>query len=100
MIVETGLYRIEHDINRIVVDRFSVITEGNMRIAYPGSLLQAMDYSVDDSDALYMSETQQLIVWPIDDVGLIAGEDSYSGQDGFLGIETRKLEAGDIYCFD
>jgi hypothetical protein len=32
--------------------------EGNMRIAYPGSLLQAMDYSVDDSDALYMYETQ------------------------------------------
>lgn len=100
MIVETGLYRIEHDINRIVVDRFSVITVGNMRIAYPGSLLQGMGYPVDDSGALYMYETQQLIVWPIDDGGLIAGEDSYSGQDGFIGIEDRQLAAVDIHSFD
>lgn len=71
-----------------------------MRIAYPGSLLQAMGYPVDDSDALYMYETQQLIVWPIDDAGLIAGEDSYSGQDGFIGIEGRQLQAGDSYSFD
>tara|TARA_R110002073_G_scaffold238551_3_gene399592 strand:- start:2734 stop:3300 length:567 start_codon:yes stop_codon:yes gene_type:complete len=100
MIVETGLYRIEHDINRVVVDRCCVITEGNMHIAYPGSLLQAMGYPVDDSDELYMYETQQLIVWPIDDAGLIAGEDSYSGEDGFIGIEGRQLKAGDIYSFD
>ncbi|MFT4518440.1 MAG: hypothetical protein ACI9JM_000821 [Halioglobus sp.] len=100
MIIEIGLSRIEHNIDRIVVDRFGVTTEGNMRIAYPGSLLQAMGHSVDDPDALYMYETQQMIVWPIDDAGLIAGEDSYSGQDGFLGIENRKLEPGDIYTFD
>mgnify|MGYP006157980887 CR=1 FL=1 len=37
---------------------------------------------------------------PIDDLGLIAGEDSYSGQDGFLGIENRKPKAGGIYRFD
>ena len=37
-----------------------------------------------------------LIVWPIGDDGLFIGEDSYSGADGFVGIEQRPLSAEDV----
>ena len=35
-------------------------------------------------------------LWPFDEHGLITGEDTYTGGDGFAGIADRKLSAGDI----
>lgn len=32
-----------------------------------------------------------LIVWRMSEDGSVLGEDSYTGKDGFAGIETRKL---------
>ena len=90
------IHRIEHNIDRLVVDQHCVITEGRMRIAYPGSLLEGMGYSVDDANAYYLYETRSAIVWPINEDGLISGEDSYTGNDGFVGIADRKLKPNDI----
>ena len=67
-----------------------------MRIAYPGSLLKDMGHNISDTDAYYLYETRSAIVWPINDDGLVVGEDSYTGEDGFAGIENRKLSLGDI----
>lgn len=95
-IIELDIHRIEHNIDRLVVDKHCVITEGQMRIAYPGGLLQGMGHAVDDADAYYLYETRSAIVWPIDENGLVVGEDSYTGADGFLGIENRKISLDDI----
>tara|TARA_B100000767_G_C19773585_1_gene541357 strand:- start:1024 stop:1578 length:555 start_codon:yes stop_codon:yes gene_type:complete len=95
-IIAMDIYRIEHNIDRLVVDRHCVITEGRMRIAYPGSILEAMGHSVDETEAYYLYETRSAIFWPINDDGLICGEDSYIGNDGFIGIADRKLGPNDI----
>ena len=95
-IIELDIHRIEHDIDRLVVDKHCIITEGQMRIAYPGALLKGMGYAVEEDDAYYLYETRSAIVWPIDDNGLIVGEDSYTGADGFAGIENRKIELDQI----
>ena len=55
-----------------------------------------MGHSVDDPNAYYLYETRSAIVWPINEDGLICGEDSYTGNDGFVGIADRKLKADDI----
>jgi len=90
-VIAMDIHRIEHNIDRLVVDRHCVTTEGEMKIAYPGQLLKEMGYSVDDPDAYYLYQTRSLIVWPMSDDGRVLGEDSYTGKDGFAGIETRKL---------
>ncbi|MEQ8804109.1 nuclear transport factor 2 family protein [Haliea sp.] len=90
-IIAMDIHRIEHDIDRLVVDQHCVITEGEMKIAYPGKLLGEMGYPVDDPEAYYLYQTRSLIVWPMSDDGRVLGEDSYTGKDGFAGIETRKL---------
>ncbi|KAG1647469.1 hypothetical protein GQR58_030575 [Nymphon striatum] len=92
-IAASGMHRLHHDINRIVVDTDCIVTEGEISIAYPGALLNATRSMDLDPEASYLFATQMLIVWPIADDGLFVGEDSYSGPDGFAGIENRKLEA-------
>ena len=92
----SGAHRLEFDVDRLVVDRSCILTEGLMRIAYPGSVLLAMGREIDDPEAYYLFETQMAILWPIDEDGKILGEDTYAGQDGFLGIEERKLAPQDL----
>ena len=37
-----------------------------------------------------------LVVWPFDEQGNLIGEDSYSGQGGFVGIANRKVANHDL----
>ena len=67
-----------------------------MRIAYPGSLLKFMGHAVDDPDAFYLYQTRMAVVWPMDENGLVIGEDTYTAGDGFAGITERKLLPEDI----
>jgi len=55
-----------------------------------------MGHAVDDPDAFYMYEARMVIVWPMDQDGLVLGEDSYVGSDGFAAIAQRKLAPEDI----
>lgn len=86
-----GATRLELDVDRLVVDRHCVLTEGIMRMAWPGRTLAARGISVDDEDAFYLYEARMAVLWPIDDHGLVVGEDSYTGGNGFDGIADRKL---------
>lgn len=96
-IVDSGAFRLELDCDRVIVDRTSVLTEGIMRMAYPGRTLQAMGIAVDDPDAFYLYESRMAIVWPVDPVaGKLVGEEAYTGRSGFLGIEKRKLSPDEI----
>jgi hypothetical protein len=94
--VSSGAHRLEFDVDRLLVDDDCVLTEGTMRIAYPGSLLRFMGHAVDDPDAFYLYQTRMAVIWPMDAQGLVVGEDSYVAGDGFAGIAERKLRAEDL----
>ena len=96
-IVQTDAWRLELDCDRVIADREAVMTEGVMKMAYPGRTLAAMGIEVDDPDAYYLFQTRMGVVWPIDpESGLLRGEESYTGTDGFAGIADRKLGPDDI----
>jgi hypothetical protein len=67
-----------------------------MRMAYPGRTLAARGVAVDGPDAYYLYETRMAVLWPFDADGLIIGEDTYTGVDGFAGIASRPLRPEDI----
>jgi hypothetical protein len=94
--IASGATRLQFAIDRLVVDRHCILTEGVMRIAYPGSTLAARGIAVDDESAAYLYEAHMATLWPIDDDGLFTGEDTYTGGNGFEGIAERKLAPGDI----
>jgi hypothetical protein len=97
-IVEAGCHRIEHDVERMVVGRDALTTEGRLRMAYPGNVLALMGTEVPDPSGLYLYEQRLLIVWEFDEEGLVLCEDSYSGGGvGFEGIAERRLNADQIY---
>jgi hypothetical protein len=94
-----GAEKLQHDLDRLVVDKHCILTEGVMRMAWPGTTLLGMGIEVDDPDADYLYEARMAILWPIDDDGLFIGEDSYVGGDGFEGIASRKVDADDIVLY-
>lgn len=92
----SGAQKLQLDIDRLVVDRDCILTEGVMRMAYPGRTLRARGIDVDDLDADYLFETRMAVLWPIDEDGLFIGEDTYTAGDGFAGIQHRKLDPSQI----
>jgi hypothetical protein len=94
--ITSGATKLQFAIDRLVVDKHCILTEGVMRMAYPGATLAARGIPVDDTDASYLYEARMATLWPINEDGLFIGEDTYTGGNGFAGIETRKLAPGDI----
>jgi len=91
-LIDSGCHRLEMNVERLVVDQDCVLTEGVLRIAYPGSLLRELRSEVDDPDASYLYEARMAIVWSFDEQGLISGEDSYVVEDGFKNLRKLKPE--------
>jgi hypothetical protein len=92
----SGAGRLHHDIERLVVDRDCILTEGVLRIAYPGTRLAEMGIEVEDPSAYYLYEARMAIIWPIGEDGLFTGENSYVGGNGFEGIAQRTINPADI----
>jgi len=92
----SGAQRLQLDTEWLVVDRHCIVTEGTMRMAYPGSTLAERGVPVDDVEASYLYEARMCVLWPIGEDGLFTGEDTYTSADGFIGIEHRKLSPSDI----
>ena len=92
----SGAHKLELDVDRLVVDQDCVLTEGVMRMAYPGSTLKLMGKEVDDPEAHYLYEARMAVLWPIDAEGKILAEVSYTGGDGLDCIEKRKLDPAEI----
>jgi len=93
-LIDNDCARVAHDITRLTVDRDTIVTEGVLRIAYPGRALAAMGIEIDDPSAYYLYESQMAIVWEFDEDGLVVAEDSYSTGDGFR--PARKLGPADV----
>jgi ketosteroid isomerase-like protein len=94
--IASGATRLQLDVDRLVVDGDCVLTEGVMRMAYPGRTLAGRGIEVDDPDAYYLYESRMAILWPMDREGKARGEDSYTSGNGFAGIARRKLSTEDI----
>ena len=94
--IASGATRLQLDIDRLIVDKHCILTEGVMRMAYPGSTLVAHGIPVDDESAYYLYEARMATLWPFNSDGMIVGEDTYTGGDGFEGIADRKLAPEDI----
>ncbi len=94
--IASGATRLQLDIDRLIVDKHCILTEGVMRMAYPGSTLAARGIPVDDESAYYLYEARMATLWPFDENGMIVGEDTYTGGNGFDGIAGRKLKPEDI----
>lgn len=95
----SGAHKLQLDVDRLIVDKHCILTEGLMRMAYPGRTLAAQGFAIDDPDAYYLYEAHMAIIWPIGPDGLFIGEDSYNGENGFEGIETRKIDPADIVLY-
>jgi hypothetical protein len=95
----SGAHKLELDLDRLVVDKHCILTEGVMRMAWPGKALLGMGIEVDSPEADYLFEARTAILWPIDEDGLFIGEDSYIGGDGFEGIAGRKLNPDDVVLY-
>ena len=94
--IASGATRLALDIDRLIVDKHCILTEGVMRMAYPGSTLASRGIAVDDESAYYLYEARMATLWPFNEAGLIIGEDTYTGGNGFEGIASRKLAPEDI----
>ena len=96
-IVQTCANQLELNCDRVIADHEAVMTDGVMRMAYPGETLAALGVEIDDPGAYYLYQTRMSVVWPIDpESGMLLGEETYTGTDGFEGITERKITADDI----
>ena len=86
----------EIDIERIVVDDQTVVTEGWFRQIYPGQVLAERGAAIEDTSANYLVTARILLLWPFDNEGRLIGEDSYAGGNMFDPTNIRKLTAAEL----
>jgi hypothetical protein len=72
---------LEFEIDRIVVDDDTIVTEGWIRAINLGSVARARGYSVDDDRASYLVTQRVVIFWPFNEQGQMLGEDGYASFD-------------------
>ncbi|GAA4485518.1 nuclear transport factor 2 family protein [Rhodococcus olei] len=83
---------LEFELDRLVVDDHCVVTEGFLKQVYPGAYAASTGLDVDDESADYLVVNRQLILWPVDENGLIQGEDSYQSGP----VSVTKIAAADL----
>ena len=92
---ETGRNRREIEIRHVVVDRYSVVTEGKLRQATRGSVLLRSGRASKEpirNDSWYITEDTTVIIWPINTEGMITGERVYLTQVDHI---VRELQDGE-----
>jgi SnoaL-like domain len=72
---------LEFDIDRIVVDDDTVVTEGWIRAINRGDIARRRGWEVDDDEASYLVTQRAVIFWPFDHAGRMKGEDGYATWD-------------------
>jgi len=93
-IVQGGQFFLELDMDRVVVDDDTIVTEGNFRSLYYGADAAKRGFPVDDPQSYYVLAMRMLIVWPFDADGFIVGEETYAAitSPDFL----TKVEPSDV----
>jgi hypothetical protein len=93
-IVKGGQFFLELDMDRIVVDDDTIVTEGYLRSLYYGADAAQRGFPVDDPAGFYLLKLRMLIVWPFDAEGFIIGEETYSAittPEFFSKVETSEV---------
>src|SRR6201997_1647349 len=93
-IVKGGQWFLELDMDRIVVDDDTIVTEGVLRSLYYGADAASRGFPVDDQNGFYLLTLRMLVVWPFDADGFIKGEETYSAvttPDFIKKIETSEV---------
>jgi hypothetical protein len=86
----------EYDIDRIVVDDDTIVTEGWFDQVFPGAILRKRGADIDDPDAVYAHRMRLVLVWPFDEAGKLLGEDSYANGVMYAPENIRKLKSDEI----
>ncbi|HZP28111.1 MAG TPA: nuclear transport factor 2 family protein [Acidimicrobiia bacterium] len=84
---------LEFDIERIVVDHDTVVTEGWIHAINLGAVARSRGWDVDDDEASYLVSQRVVIFWPFDEQGRMLGEDGYANFDRSL---VRKLDPSEL----
>jgi len=96
-LVEAKRHILEFDIDRVVVDDETIVTEGWIRAINLGSVARARGWVVDDLDASYLVTQRVVIFWPFDAAGRMLGEDGYASFDPGCARRLRDEELPDAY---
>lgn len=83
--VDMGTYRLQQDVDRLMVDDNYVFVDGELHILFPGKTCIAWGLNVDDPEADYIYSYRSATLFKYDDEGNCYGEDTYS--DGLPSLE-------------
>ena len=82
---------LEFDIERIVVDHDTVVTEGWIPRSTSAAVARAArGWEIDDDDASYIVSQRVVIFWPFDEEGHMLGEDGYANFDRTARASSRR----------
>jgi len=84
------------DIDRIVSDDDTVVTEGWFEQLFPGKVLASRGAGIDDEDAVYALRVRMIILWPFDENAKLVGEDSYMNGAMYSPENIRKLAPEEV----
>jgi len=90
-LISSGANRFEFNIERIIIGDDTLVTEGAIRIPFPGSMLLAMGIEGVNADTTYATRGRTVTFWPFDPDGKIIGEDIYSMTTDFNDLEEVTL---------
>ena len=93
----SGRNRLDYELHRVVADDKCVVTEGDFHYAIAGHDLPGVSAAESgetvDADDWYLVTHRALVLWPINDDGLIEGEHIYAGEHHRV---RRALEEGEM----
>ena len=85
-LIETNIYLIHFEAEKLVVGEDVVVVEGLVHQLYPGALLKPLfGIDVDDPEAVYQATKRTCVLFVFDEDGKGAGEHAYS--EGHLNAE-------------
>jgi len=90
-LIGSGSNQFEFDVERIVIGDDTLVTEGNIRVPFSGSMLQTMGVENVDPDSTYATRGRVVTFWPFDAAGKIIGEDIYSMTTDFDDLDEVTL---------
>lgn len=91
---------LQWSMNRVSVEDGFVVTQGQMKSAVYGTVLQAAGLDV-DPDGLYLSEGEHLVIWPFDAQGRPIGETVFQGWTTPLDqVAKQPLRIEDVGLWD
>ena len=77
-LIGSGSNRFDYRIERIIIGDDTLVTEGEIRIPFQGSMLQTMGIKDANPEAFYATRGRTVTFWPFSQDGRIIGEDIYS----------------------